>query len=208
MPIRESITVFICVIFSFLANCQDEKWSKRSVTTHFNFASLEYRFSTEMNGIYAGYNYIFKERFTTRLEVGIGMKKPANLPQDYKSALFSGNPWNTMASFALSAGTMVNLLKSGKLRVNFQVGAGLLHIVRQDNWEKLSFDSSLSKTMSANYKYDKVTITSPCLVIAPRFEYAFIPYLGISVTPVAVFNTDNHFYGVQFGLVAGKVRRR
>ena len=198
----------MCLVLPHLVNCQNENLNSRSVTRNLNFASLDYRFSTEMNGLYAGYNYVFKERLTARFEMGVGMKKPDNLPDDYKSALFSGNPVNTMVSFILSAGTMVNLLKNGKLRVNFQVGGGLLYIVRQSNWEKLSFDSSLSKVTNANYKYDKVSSTNPCLVIAPRFEYAFIPYFGFSFTPLVVLNTDNHFYGVQLGLIVGKARRR
>lgn len=194
-------------IIPFLSFSQNDTVVEKIKTRHCNYGGLDYRVSS-INGLYAGYNYLYKELFSFRFESGICMRKAENLPEDYVGGLGKGDPQELLLSFVGMGGVILDLTGNGKFRINFQIGGGALSFRKYKDWKKIESSSAFGKVFNNNYSYNQDNFWKACFVVAPRIEIAFLPYLGIVITPVAVFNGYKNYYGVQIGIMGGKLRRK
>lgn len=204
---RHFLSLFIgvfCLFFTVLSQSDSVFFDPKY--KHCNYASIDARISS-MNGMSVGYNYLYNESFSARLEIGMGMKKPDDLPADYSSSLFGSAPRNSTLSFLVLTGFVADLSGNGKIRVNFQAGLGMLRIIRHHDWKKLNH-TGFENVVYDNYAHETTTLTVPCFAIAPRIEISFIPYFGLAITPIAIFNSDKNFFGAQIGIMGGKIRRK
>lgn len=184
---------------------KDTVETEKAKVDHFGYGSVEIRIGT-YNGVGCGFNYVYNEEFSLRLEMVVGLKRAENTPSDYSTGL-NFAPRDGLFGVQLLGGMIFDLSGNGKVRMNFQVGGGYYGHSETTNWEKNSV-SGVSNLLYENYNYEQVHTNFVGFVLAPRFEFAFIPFFGVTFTPTMMLSKHLNYFGVQIGIMGGKIRRK
>lgn len=184
---------------------KDTVETEKAKVDHFGYGSVEFRIAN-FSGIGCGFNYVYNEEFSLRVDMVFGFKRAQNVPSDYSAGL-NFTPRDGLYGIQLLGGMIFDLSGNGKVRMNFQVGGGYYNHSEVTNWEKNSV-SGLDGLFNDNYDYEVIRTKLVGFILAPRFEFAFIPSFGISFTPTIMISKQINYYGIQIGIMGGKIRRK
>ncbi|BDD10705.1 hypothetical protein FUAX_31370 [Fulvitalea axinellae] len=161
-------------------------------------------------GIRAGFTLVKYERNIYELGFSINAKDAESIPSDYEPPFtfvpFSLNPKDVLYSTELLVGRMKNLNARGTVRLNLKGGLALSFLAEPTNWTPKNDGCVLF--CDENYTYDSKNTFMPGIVLKPEIEFPFSRVFGLSVAPTAIITTGHSVFGVNFGMIVGKCRRK
>ena len=145
---------------------------------------------------------------------GIGyyehVKKPGNLPADYKKGVISllsmgeGIAQDKMQSVSLTLGRVFVSESNSGIRYNLKAGVTYSILKTPADWLKLN-DGSLFSMENYSYNYEKQHRIG--ILVNPTIDFPLLKFLGFSVGPYLFLNSKSVSYGIELTTLIGCVKR-
>lgn len=182
------------------------------------YATLEGNFGT-YEGFSMQLHYVSADRYSVALGF-TSSKRDTWIPADYRPGLtfafdfdqmgFPNKPIDYHTHMHVLGGKVFYLSKSGFFRLNMMSGLGLGIFRDVENWTYNTSANDIFANPYAplfpNYDYDFTYRLRPSVMLQPKLEMVFHENFGLSVSPLAQFNTHRSYYGFTVGFVAGKLK--
>lgn len=146
---------------------------------------------------------------------GIGfyehVKKPGNLPTDYKKGglslltLGEGVARDNQQSVSLTLGRVILSKSNSGIRYNLKAGVTYSVSKTPDNWVKLNEGGGLLSMENFLYNYKKYREIG--ILINPTIDIPLFKFLGFSVGPYSFQNLKTISYGIELTTLIGCVKR-
>ena len=154
-----------------------------------------------------GINFAVNNKYSLQLEYSGTSRKSKSVPSDYVIGLFdvfsfgTTTPKDRIQSLRFLAGKVKTIDQSGIVRINFKAGISYLTITEPYGWEKTN-----SVFIKSNYTWKYNTTHQIGFVLKPEFESLFANFIGVSITPYCELTTNYNAFGIEFGVLLGKVK--
>lgn len=145
---------------------------------------------------------------------GIGfyehVKKPGDLPPDYKKGVLSlltmgeSVARDNMQSASLTLGRIFFSKSNPGIRYNIKAGVTYSVLKTPENWVKLNEGGLLSLE---NYSYTYKKYYEFGILINPTIDIPILRFLGFSVGPYSFLNLKTISYGIELTTLIGCVKR-
>lgn len=199
------ILLLTLFLFSMLSHAQFSE-------NHFVYLSLGGVTAGNYTGSEINLNYVYKHKYTFEFGVSSLYRKSLSEPADYSRwwemvILYPGDQesYDQIRSFKILAGRLIEV-PIKMIRFNLKGGLTYSRIIEVSNWEKKSKQSFWGTC--DYYEYDLVNHRRFGFIIEPSVELPFTRYVGLSLSPYALFNDKASAYGVNVKLIFGLLRSR
>lgn len=146
---------------------------------------------------------------------GIGfyehVKKPENLPTDYKKGALSlltlgeGIARDNLQSVSLTLGRVFLSKSNSGIRYNLKAGVTYSVSKTPDNWVILNDGGGLLSMENYSYNYKKYHEIG--ILVNPTIDLPLLKFLGFSVGPYSFLNLKTISYGIEISTIIGCVKR-
>lgn len=139
------------------------------------------------------------------------VKKPGNLPTDYKKGALSlltmgeGIARDNIQSVSLTLGRVFLSKSNSGIRYNLKAGVTYSVSKTPDNWVKLNEGGGLLSMENYSYSYEKYREIG--ILINPTIDFPLFKFLGFSVGPYSFLNLNTISYGIELTTLIGRVKR-
>ncbi len=198
--IKVIISIFVCLIsfnYAFSQFLEDNK----------------FYFSGEVNlgnyfGIDFNLNLVQNENYTYKIGFSKFMRKPESQPENFSPGLLPtmltfglANPFDQIDNYQISFGKIYKLNKSGSVRTNLNVGLGYSILKEPINW--VGIDDGF---IGPNYEWDYGESYFISLIINSKFEFIIKNWIGLTVSPMLLINSETIYFGIGFGTIVGYLK--
>jgi hypothetical protein len=139
------------------------------------------------------------------------VKKPGNLPSDYKKGalnlltLGEGVARDNIQSLSLTLGRVFRTKSNLGIRYNLKAGVTYSVSKTPDNWIKLNEGGGLLSVENYSYNYKKCREIG--ILINPTIDISLFRFLGFSVGPYSFLNLKTISYGIELTTLIGCVKK-
>lgn len=166
-------------------------------------------------GNYYGGGITFDLIHKNKYSFGIGfyehVKKPDDLPTDYKNGALSlltmgkGVARDNLQAVSLTIGRVFLSKSNSGIRYNLKAGVTYSVSKTPDNWVKQNEGGGLLFVENYSYKYEKYREIG--ILINPTIDIPLFKFLGFSVGPYSFLNLKTISYGIELTTLIGCVKR-
>jgi len=154
---------------------------------------------------------IYKNKYSFGIGFYEHVKKPGNLPRDYRKgglsllSLGEGVAQDSIQSLSLTLGRVFLSKTNSGIRYNLKAGVTYSVSKTPDNWVKLNEGSGLLSIENYSYNYKKYREIG--ILVNPTIDLPFLKFLGFSVGPYSFLNLKTISYGIEISTIIGCVKR-
>ena len=179
---------------------------------------MQYGYAQEVNSLYlssslelgnyfgmdGNITFISKNKLSVSAGVGWMLHEAENYPDDIDDSDdigFSGVDGS--AYTYLTAGKIVQFKKSNRIRLNLSGGLVMMWSDIEENYVR-----GQQTDHGYYYDYDRNSYQAVGLILNPRLEISLFSMVGLHISPKVILNQKKSFYGIGFGFMLGKLRKR
>ncbi|MDO3695851.1 hypothetical protein QVZ41_13455 [Wenyingzhuangia sp. chi5] len=179
---------------------------------------IKYGYAQEVNSLYlssalelgnyigmdGNITFISKNKLSVSVGAGWMLHEAENYPDDIDDSDdigFSGIDGS--AYTYLTAGKIVQFKKSNRIRLNLSGGLVMMWSDIEENYVR-----GQQTDHGYYYDYDRNSYQTIGLILNPRLEISVFSMVGLHISPKVILNQKKSFYGIGFGFMLGKLRKR
>ena len=195
------ITIFILFATQIASGQYSYRFLKQQ--NHSLYASGNFLVGNNKGGD-LGINFIYNNNFTFKIGYTASNKLPVTSPSDFLKSATNEIQSNNINSYKKSG--ILHLLigkvffqnSRKKIKVAIQAGPGLVNSRVTSNWRWDENNINIS-----NNGYDTHNKMHIGFIINPKLEFPIVSAMGISLSPMYIYSTENTFWGIGLGLIYG-----